>query len=218
MLDYARKVGSQRVLYISSSEVYGKKEEQRPYYENDYGFVDILNTRACYPSGKRAAETLCAAYKAEYGIETVMVRPGHIYGPTIIPSDSRATAQFARDVISGRDIVMKSDGSQLRSYCYNVDCATAILTVLLKGTAGEAYNISNRNSIVSIRQIAEEMAKQTGRKVIFENPTDEEKKSYNMMDNSSLNSEKLESLGWAAQYSLSKGVQHMLSILMEQEA
>lgn len=217
LLDYAKRVNSSRVLYISSSEVYGKKDTHEPYVENDYGFVDILNPRACYPSGKRASETLCSAYYAEYGVETVIVRPGHIYGPTMVASDSRATAQFARDVLSDRDIIMKSDGSQLRSYCYAVDCATAILTVLLKGTAGEAYNISNRNSITSIRLVAEEMAVQTGKRVVFENPTDAEKNSYNMMDNSSLDSKKLEGLGWHAQYSLSKGVAHMLSILMEQE-
>lgn len=215
LLDYAKNSGSKRVLYISSSEVYGKKDEARPYKEDDYGFVDILNPRACYPSGKRASETLCSAYTAEYGVETVIVRPGHIYGPTMTDYDSRATAQFTRDVQAGRDIVMKSAGTQLRSYCYSADCATAILTVLLKGKAGEAYNISNKDSIVSIRQIAEEFAHAAGRKVVFESASDAEQKSFNMMDNSSLCSDKLESLGWKAAYNCADGVRETLNIYMK---
>lgn len=216
LLDYSVKVHSKRVLYISSSEVYGRKEEARPFCENDYGFLDILNPRSCYPSGKRAAETLCAAYSQEYGVETVIVRPGHIYGPTANVYDTRATAQFARDVIAGRDIVMKSAGTQLRSYCYMMDCATAILTVLLKGKTAEAYNISNRSSVCSIRQIAEEMAKVAGCQLIFENADAYEQKGYNLMDNSSLNAEKLEALGWKAVYSLQEGVCHTIELMKVQ--
>lgn len=216
LLDYAVRAHSKRVLYISSSEVYGRKDEARPFNEDDYGFVDILNPRACYPSGKRASETLCAAYTQEYGVETVIVRPGHIYGPTANPYDTRATAQFARDVLAGRDIVMKSAGGQLRSYCYMTDCATAILTVLLKGKSVEAYNISNRDSVVSIRQIAEEMAKAAGCKVVFESATDQEQKSYNLMDNSSLNAEKLEALGWKAAYPIEEGVRRTIELMKEQ--
>ncbi len=215
LLDYAKKTASERVLYISSSEVYGKKEEFRPYVEDDYGFVDILNTRACYPSGKRASETLCAAYYAEYGVETVIVRPGHIYGPTLTASDSRATAQFTRDVLAGNDIIMKSSGAQLRSYCYSTDCATAILTVLLKGQPTEAYNISNSSSIVSIRQIAEAFADAGNCKVVVEDASEEEKKGYNMMDNSSLDSHKIEALGWKAVYSAAEGAERTIRTLSE---
>jgi nucleoside-diphosphate-sugar epimerase len=215
LLDYAVKAQTSRVLYISSSEVYGRKEEARPFNENDYGFVDILNPRACYPSGKRASETLCAAYYQEYHMETVIVRPGHIYGPTATPFDSRATAQFARDVLAGQDIVMKSAGTQLRSYCYGMDCAAAILTVLLKGKPAEAYNISNKDSVVSIRQVAEEFAKAAGHKVVFEQASDAEQKSYNLMDNSSLNAEKLEALGWKAQYSIEEGVRRTIEIMRQ---
>ncbi len=215
LLDYSRNAGSTRVLYISSSEVYGRKVEARPFREDDYGFVDILNARACYPSGKRAAETLCSAYYQEYGVETVIVRPGHIYGPTATPMDSRATAQFARDVVSGRNILMKSAGTQLRSYCYGMDCATAILTVLLQGKPAEAYNISNRDSIVSIRQVAEKMAVLAGCRLEFESATDSEQKSFNLMDNSSLDAQKLEALGWRAVYSLDEGVRRTIGIMKQ---
>lgn len=202
-----------RVLYVSSSEVYGRKSGTEPYREEDYGFVDLLNPRASYPSSKRAAETFCAAYGKEYSRDFVIVRPGHIYGPTAKRTDSRASSVFPFEVLDGKDIVMKSAGTQMRSYCYCLDCASAILSVLTTGASGNAYNISNRDSVVNIRQMAEAFAKSGGRKVVFDIPSEAEKMSYNLMDNSSLNAEKLESLGWHACFSMDEGAKHTLEIL-----
>ena len=136
LLDAARRMKPKMFLYLSSSEVYGnraKGETQNPYTEEDYGYLDVLNERACYPSSKRAAETLGVSYSKEYGVPFVSVRPGHIYGPSITASDNRATAQFTRCAAAGQNILMKSAGLQLRSYCYTLDCASAILAVLLHG-------------------------------------------------------------------------------------
>jgi len=210
VLDQALFNKGSRALYISSSEVYGRKKDSSPFKENDYGFVDILNPRSCYPNAKRLGETLCAAYGKEYGVNTVIVRPGHIYGPSIPPADSRATAQFTRNALSKSPIIMKSAGTQLRSYCYTLDCASALLTVIINGKSGEAYNISNSRSIITIRQIAEAFARAAGMKLQFENPTDQEKAGYNLMDNSSLDSRKLESLGWKGCFDLVKGVKRTL--------
>ena len=213
LLDYVRKVKSKRLLYVSSSEVYGKKDSAEPYKETDYCYLDILNPRACYPSSKRAAESLCVSYQEEYLVDTVIVRPGHIYGPQITKNDSRAAAQFIRKAFATEDIVLKSAGTQMRSYCYSLDCASAILTVLLNGNKGEAYNISNKHSIASIRELAEELAKVSGTHVVFDVPSDLERKGYNMMDNSSLNASKLEALGWRGLFSLSDGCKHTLSMM-----
>ena len=203
-----RSIGKSRVLFVSTSEVYGNRSGggREWYSEEDYGNLDILNVRASYPSGRRAAETLCVSYIEEYGLDIVIARPGHIYGPNASENDSRAYAQFLRDAVSGRDILMKSPGNQLRSYCYVLDCATAMLTLLIRGEKGMAYNISNKESVVTIRQLAEEIAKQAGRKVVYTLPTDFEKKSYNLMDVSALNAEKLEALGWRGHYDLQRGV------------
>jgi nucleoside-diphosphate-sugar epimerase len=204
-----------RVLYVSSSEIYGNRNSasQEPFKEEEYCYVDILNPRACYPNGKRASETLCACYRQEHGVDSVIVRLGHIYGPTITLSDTRASASFTRDAVNGRDIVMKSAGNQLRSYCYTLDCASAILTVLLNGMAGNAYNVSNKNSIVSIKDMAEELAKYAGVHVIYEKPSEIEQKSYNLMINSSLDSNKIESLGWKACFTLEKGVKRTIQVM-----
>lgn len=220
LLEHIRRNACEsRVLYVSSSEVYGMRStaSEEWYLEEDYGKVDLLNARACYPSGKRAAETLCVSYIEEYGADIVIARPGHIYGPNATDRDSRASAQFFRDVIAGRDIEMKSSGSQLRSYCYVLDCATALLTLLLHGRKGTAYNISNRDSVVTIRRLAEEIAQQAGRKVIFTVPTDCEKKTYNLMDVSALNAERLEKLGWSGCYDLRAGVHATLDALICEE-
>lgn len=219
LLDLMCRSYTRRLLYVSSSEVYGiragGKADAHPYREDEYGYVDLLNPRSCYPCAKRAAETLCISYDAEYKTDTVIVRPGHIYGPSITASDSRASAQFTRNAVLGQDIVMKSAGSQLRSYCYTLDCASAILTVLLNGVRSTAYNISNPDSVVTIRDLAEALAKAAGTKVICQEATALEKKGYNLMDHSSLDSSRLESLGWRPCFSLEEGTAKTIEYLRD---
>ena len=141
MLDLAKASSAKRLLYVSSSEVYGQKPGSDPFSEDDFGYLDILHERAGYPSSKRAGESLCVAYGMQHNIDSVIVRPGHIYGPSIRDSDQRASAQFTRKAMTSEDVVLKSKGTQLRSYCYSLDCASAIITVLLEGERANAYNI-----------------------------------------------------------------------------
>lgn len=218
LLQLASNNNACRFLFISSSEVYGNKAGNNPYKEDDYGFIDILNSRACYPNAKRTAETLCIAYAEEYNADVVIARPGHIYGGTISESDSRASAQFSRKAVSGDNIVMKSAGAQKRSYCYSLDCASAILSILLNGENRNAYNISNKNSIVTIREMAEELAKVSNTKIISTSPSEEEAKGYNMMINSALDSDKLESIGWRPCFDLNMGIKRTFDILKLQQS
>ena len=215
MLDLAKSRPNSRLLFVSSSEVYGKRYSgsSKPYMEDEYGYVDLLNPRACYPNGKRASETLCACYSQEFDVDVVIVRLGHIYGPTIRRTDTRASAAFTWNVVDGQNIVMKSAGSQLRSYCYSLDCASAILAVLINGERNEAYNISNRNSIASIRDMAEALAEAGGCKVVFENPSDQEKRGFNLMENSALDSDKIEGLGWKAVFDIRSGAAKTLKFI-----
>jgi nucleoside-diphosphate-sugar epimerase len=216
LLDYAKQVGAKRILYISSSEVYGKKENSEPFREDEYGAIDLLNPRNSYSIGKRAAETLCASYAAEYEIESVIVRPGHIYGPTASPQDNRVSSAWAYAAARGEDIVMKSDGAQLRSYCYCLDCAAAMLKVLLRGENVHAYNISNPESIITIRQMGEILAKAGQVKLIREEAGEEEKKGFNPMSNSSLESKNLQGLGWQGLFDAETGLRHTVTILRGQ--
>jgi len=215
LLDYAKEQGTKRLLYISSSEVYGKKDGAEPYREGQYGYIDLLNARNSYSVGKRAAETLCASYSDEYGVETVIVRPGHIYGPTASRHDQRVASSWAYAAASGRDIIMKSDGSQIRSYCYCLDCASAILKVLISGETCHAYNISNPNSIISIKEMANILAECGGVKLKMEIPTEQESKGFNPMSNSSLESGQLIELGWYGCFDAKAGFSHTVDILRE---
>lgn len=215
LLSYASKVQTKKVVYISSSEVYGQLAHGSPLVEDEYGNVNILSVRSAYPMGKRAAETLCIGYASQYGVAVSIVRPGHIYGPTALASDMRVSSLFARQAASGTDLVMKSAGTQIRSYCHCIDCATAILAVLTRGESMQAYNISYCQSVITIRQMAEILAKHGNVQLIMDIPTDAEQAAFNPMDNSSLNSEKLEALGWQGCFDAELGFAHTIAVLKE---
>ena len=213
LLNYAKENGTKRLLYISSSEVYGQKSGGKPFNEDDYGYIDLLNPRNSYSVGKRAAETLCASYYAEYGVESVIVRPGHIYGPTASPNDDRISSAFAYAAARGEKLVMKSAGTQLRSYCHCLDCASAIIKVLMKGEPATAYNISNPDSVVTVRQMAEAIAKAGNVELVTEAASDKEKQSFNLMDNSALEAERLRGLEWRGKFEIEDGAYRTVQTL-----
>lgn len=215
LLEYAREHQVKRVVYISSSEVYGQKENDQPFMEDEYGFMDILNVRSSYGSAKRATETLCSSYAYEYDLDVMIVRPGHIYGPSAKRTDNRISSTFVYQAISGQDLIMKSEGSQLRSYCYHLDCSSAILTVLLTGERGQSYNISNPKSIISIRQMAALIAQIADVNLRFDLPKESDLKQANPMENASLNSSLLESLGWSGIFDAQTGFEHTINIVRE---
>ena len=195
LMDYGLQHDLCRFLYISTGEVYGEGDG-RVFTEEYSGYMNTMSPRSCYPSSKRAAETLCVAYAEEYGVDVVVGRLSHVYGPCFTESDNRVYAQFIRNVLRGEDIVMKSAGEQFRSWCYVVDAVKGLLFVLLKGQGGEAYNVADATSNISIRQLAEMVADIVGREVIVDVPADDEKKGYNPVTKSVFVTEKLESLGW----------------------
>jgi nucleoside-diphosphate-sugar epimerase len=215
LMDYYIKNNSRRILYISSGEVYGEGTGN-DFNESFSGYIDCLNPRACYPSSKRAAETLCVSYAQQYNIDVVIARPCHIYGPTLTKADNRAFAQFMRNILSKENIVMKSAGKQYRSYCYVADCVSALLVILLNGQKNNAYNISNKYSSVSIADLAKIIAEIGQQKVIFEHPSGDEGKEYSGISRAILSSTKLESLGWKPLYALADGIQRTFRILLNE--
>jgi len=216
LLEYARRVKVGKVVYISSSEVYGKAApSETGFREDDYGFVDLLNIRSSYSMGKRAAETLCVSYAKEYGVDVSIVRPGHIYGPTASPKDRRVSSAFAWAAARGEPIVMKSAGTSRRSYTHCMDCASAIMTVAEKGLPGAAYNIANRGGVCTIRQMAEIMANEGGVELCMEMPSAGEAVAFNPMDNSCLDPSKLEALGWSGTIGYEEGFRQTVRVLKE---
>ena len=214
LLNYARKESS-RVLLISSSEVYGQIESCNPLKENQQGIVKFLRPRSSYSIGKQASENLCLDFLNEYGVKSVIVRPGHIYGPTAGRYDNRVSSEFMYKAAMGENLILKSEGKQIRSYCYCLDCASAIITVLITGVSGEAYNISNKNSLCSIKEMAELFSKYGKVKLEFQIPSKTELSAFNPMLNSSLDSTKLEALGWKALFTKEEGFEHSVLICKE---
>ena len=200
-------------FYISSSEIYGIREVDEPAKETELSRDSLLNPRNSYSISKCAAETLCISYADEYHIDTVVVRPGHIYGPTASEKDNRVSSSWAYSAAHGDDILMKSDGRQIRSYTYCLDCASAIITVLIRGRKNEAYNISNPDSVINIQKMANILAEYSGVKIQTVNPSVEEKKSFNIMINSSLDSSKLQELGWKGLFDPNRGFAHTVQII-----
>ena len=214
LMEYGLDHDMKRFLYVSSGEIYG--EGNGGVISEEYsGYVDCLKSRSCYPSSKRAAETLCISYIEEYGADAVIARPCHVYGPHFTDRDNRVYAQFIRDVLCDNDIVMKSTGMQLRSWCYVVDCVSALLYILLKGEKGHAYNVADKNSCVTIRELAEMIARIGGRRVKMAVPADSESKGYNVVTNSVFSTTKLESLGWSVCGSMEEKLRK--TILCERE-
>lgn len=208
------RAGGRRLLFVSTGEIYGENPAVTDgFREEDFGRIDPMNPRSCYPESKRAAETLCASYVQQYGLDCVVARLCYIYGPTVAPGNTRADAQFLKKALAGEDIVLKSDGAQLRSYCYVADAVRGLLAVLLSGARGEAYNVAARGGAHTIREYAETLARLAGVRVAFDLPPEAERRGYSAVTRAVQNPAKLEALGWSARVPLEEGLSHTLQIL-----
>lgn len=208
LMEHGIRHGMKRMLFVSSGEIYGEGDG-REFTEADSGYVNCATPRACYPSSKRAAETLCVAYAAEYGADVVIARPCHTYGPYFTESDNRVYAQFIRNLLDGKDIVLKSRGEQYRSWLYVVDAAHALLTILTKGAKGEAYNVADEQSNITIRALAELLAGAEDRQVVFD--IDDANGNTTPITRATFSTQKLAQLGWRPLTKIAEGLQHTLA-------
>lgn len=217
LLELARQKQVKSMVYFSSMEIYGvpdlasyqeiadSAQTAAVLREADYGYIDPLMVRSSYSEGKRMAEGLCAAYAHEYQVPVKMVRLAQTFGAGIPQNENRVFAQFARSIMEGRDIVLHTDGSKAHCYCYTTDAVLGILTVLLRGMNGEAYNISNEETYSTIRGMAEmliEKYPQSGSHLVFDIPEDATRYGYAPTSRMLICSEKVRALGWNAQVAL----------------
>ena len=212
LLNYVKEHLNCRMLIASSGEVYGKIENISKISESDYGYIDISKVRACYPIAKRAAENLGVAFANEYNADIVIARMSHVYGGSTSDRDNRATSQFLRNGNNGDDIVLHSAGCQMRSYTYVADAIRGVMTILIKGSCGEAYNISNEKSKITIAGFAKEVAEICGVRCIFEIGISENDTpiTYAVLD-----STKLSLLGYYPIYEISDGIKRAIEIMRE---
>ncbi|MGI6211511.1 MAG: NAD-dependent epimerase/dehydratase family protein [Anaerovoracaceae bacterium] len=213
LLDLAVRKKAAGFVLFSSSEVYGSvTSADHNITEDMYGFIDILNPRSCYSEGKRAAETICACYTAQYGMRCVMPRFAHIYGPGMALDDGRVQAEFASCVIHDQDIVLNSDGSSVRAYTYVADAVSGMFYLLLNSDE-TACNVADSGGIVSIRELAEAFIAARPEKNLHLHVKASDKKTgmYNPASFIALDDSKLKSLGWSAAVDLRTGIDRTLS-------
>jgi UDP-glucuronate decarboxylase len=163
LLEYARKQQGKKnqvegLLFFSTSEIYGDPTpENIPTPETYRGNVSCTGPRACYDESKRYGEALCVNFAGQYDLPVKIARPFNNYGPGLKITDKRVIPDFARNIFAGRDIVMHSDGSPTRTFCYTADAIVGYYKILLKGKAGEPYNIGVETPEISIADLAERL-------------------------------------------------------------
>lgn len=216
LLKYAVECKTERVLFASSVEIYGENREDIDKFDESYcGYIDCNTIRAGYPESKRAGEALCQAFIKQNGLDVVIARLSRTYGPTMLNSDTKAISQFIKKGVLKEDIVLKSEGTQFYSYSYVADAVSGILTVLLKGKCGEAYNVSDDGSNISLKNLAEMIAGYVGKKIVFEIPNEKELMGYSKATKAVLDSSKLQNLDWKSKYDIKNGIGRTIDILLK---
>lgn len=218
LLQLAKQKNVKGFLLFSSCDIYGVPNAVNGMInEEAYGEMDTLDIHNCYSESKRMAETMCKAFNVQYGVHAKIARIAHTYAPTMdIENDPRVFASFVKNIVHGQNIVMKSDGSGKRSFCYITDAIAGYFTILFEGIDGEAYNVCNTSQFVSVKELAEILVSlypEKNLKVIREERGKTEHYTENSLlvgcDNIPDNS-KLMKLGWNASVDIKEGFKRVI--------
>lgn len=209
LLELAREKKSAGFLFVSSGEVYGQIPPERiPIAENDYGYIDPAEVRSCYAESKRLGETLCVCYNYQFKVPAKIVRPFHTYGPGMELNDGRVFSDFVANVVKSENIVMKSDGSARRPYCYITDAISGFIAVLLNGESGKAYNLGNPSQECSVLELAEKLVSLfPGKRLVVKQVERKNEANYiaSPIARNSPQIERIKSLGWSPIHSIETG-------------
>lgn len=201
------------VLYPSSVEVYGNAYGEDVFTEDYTGKLNLENARSCYPESKRLSEALCLSYMAERNVDVKIARLSRVFGPTMLMSDTKASSQFILKALAGENIVLKSKGEQFFSYTYVADVVGAMLYILIHGESGKAYNLSNKACDVRLKDFAGACALWAGKEVVFDLPSETERKGYSVAMQAILDNTRLLSIGYQPNYSFEDAIHRTLNIL-----
>lgn len=214
VLEFARRAGVKSMAYLSTMEVYGAPSAAR-VTEKDYGYLDPTAVRSSYPEAKRLAENLCVAYAKEYGVPVKVARLTQTFGEGVRYDDGRVFAEFARAVLEKRDIVLKTEGTTARCYCYLGDAVEAIATILEQGVAGEAYTVANEATFCTIREMAERLIAahpESGSKLVIDT-AGAETRGFAPPFRMNLDCAKLRALGWEPKVGLVEMYDRMMAAM-----
>ncbi|MCF0111283.1 MAG: NAD-dependent epimerase/dehydratase family protein [Erysipelotrichaceae bacterium] len=208
-LRLAKEKNALGYLFVSSREIYGEPNPGQELFTEDgpLGQVNPLVPRNGYAEGKKAAENMCSGYREEYGLNTKICRLAHTYGPGMSIYDGRVQADFLNDVVHGRNIVLKSDGSSVRTYTYIADAVCAMLLILTKSSQ-MVYNVADEDSKTSIRQLAETLVTidpGQGLQLVFDIPEGTPKGTASFKSGILCTDRIRKELGWKPKYSIKEG-------------
>lgn len=199
LLSIAKDKKVKAFLYFSTGEVCGDIFERKDIVnECDYGSLNPLEIRNCYAESKRIGENMCACWHYQYGVPAKIIRPSHTYGPGFSLDDGRAFTNFVSSVLNNQNIVLNSDGSAKRSFCYLADATRAYFNVLLNGTLGEAYNVSNSYeiSIYDLAALILDLSPNKDLKIEFADGVNAKSSVSSKCSHGLLGIEKIKKLGW----------------------
>ena len=213
VLDLAKEKRVKSMVYLSTMEVYGAPVTEDKIDESHETNIDTMSIRSSYPESKRLCEALCSAFCSEYGVPVKVMRLTQTFGRGVSYTDTRVFAEFARCVIENRDIVLHTSGETKRSYLDVEDAVDAIVTVLLKGENGQAYNAANEDTFCSIYDMAEMVAQKCANGTIHVRIEKEDEKKYGFAPTLKMNldTSKLLQLGWKPQ----RGLESIFSSMIE---
>lgn len=212
ILRFAKSKNVKSMVYLSSMEVFGiTPPEKTSVSEKDYGYIDILSCRSSYSESKRLCECLCHSFSKEFSLPVKIARLTQTLGAGIDYNDTRVAAQFARAVIEEHDIVLKTQGVTKRPVLYTSDAVSGILTILQKGTDGQAYTVANEKTFYTIRETAEMIISKIADnkiKLVFDIKSNKSEYAPNL--NLNLDTTLLQSLGWSPKVGLEEAYRRMI--------
>ena len=211
-LNLAVKCGAV-VIYPSSVEVYGNSRDNGPFFEKDTGALDLSTARSCYTESKRLCEAMCQSYISEKGVDARILRFSRVFGPTMLMEDSKASSQFIKKALAKEDIILKSNGDQFFSYTYVLDAVGAILAILQNGSMGEAYNVASDQFNLHLKDFAASCADNARTSVVFDIPSESEKKGFSIATTAVMDGTRLKDLGWAPLHPYRESLRRTLDIL-----
>lgn len=219
LLQLAKEKNVSSFLYFSSGDVYGAMPQGTGAFgENTLGTMDPLAEHSCYGESKRMGETWCASFAREYAVPVKIARIGHTYSPTMdVENDPRVFASFMKCILVGKDIVMHSDGSAMRPFCYVADAVAAFFLILLKGENGEAYNVCNDQQFISVAELAKVLVSLEPDKnlqVVCQQRNPEDSYMENVINKANCPSaDKIRKLGWKCDYGVYNGFKRAFEYL-----
>lgn len=219
LLEKIKNSNVKSFLFFSSGSIYGNIKEIDKIEENNIGILNYLELGNCYGESKRCGEAICNAYFQEYSVPTQVVRIHHTYGPNMdYKNDKRVFAEFVKNAVEGNDIVMKSDGSDKRAFCYISDMITAFFYIILKGKSGEIYNVLNDEQYHSIIELANCIVNlESNRNIKLVRQNRSEKENYcasGVKRKIRVNCDKLKALGWKPSVSMECGFKRTIDYIL----